>query len=467
MKTPIKMLACAIAGSLVLLACNLGDELGNLQSGLNQDSIAFKVKYTTGNRASIGSSGITTVVSSKNEIEQYYGKNEIKIWDKQDYWHELDYNTIEKYSDNYFEDNFLVIVELWEPSGSIRHKVERIDENGDIVIRRLVPEFGTDDIGQWGIIIELNNNFKTEQFQAVFVNASSSSGKSSSSGISKTKIPLMDSRVVAYLRVGEEDGVKGFIDDIETLKSWFPPYTNVLYNEECNYFAVTFPIENDKSYMVLSEDMTLYSIQPDPTKGKLNPVTGKIGCDFYYPPIISYQSMLICDDKAGTIKENVNFNSAVEYVDLNWECGRESLVSKNVYFTHVSSSSSGEPVVATEMPIMDSRVVSYQRVGGPWVPAKTIVTDIDTLKLWFPNELDSDGQCNYFAIYNSTSSTASGRLVLSSDMVLYKLMTNGVCMETMDIVGEAMLVCDDESGTLKNNINLNGVYVVPDWICTY
>ncbi len=62
-----------------------------------------------------------------------------------------------------------MIVELWEPSGSIRHKVERIDENGNIIINRLMPEIGTTDIGQWSIIIELNNNFKFEKFKTVFV----------------------------------------------------------------------------------------------------------------------------------------------------------------------------------------------------------------------------------------------------------------------------------------------------------
>jgi len=292
---------------------------------------------------------------------------------------------------------------------------------------------------------------------------SSFNGESSSSAVSNAEIPVMDNRVVAYLRVEESDGVKGFIDDIETLKSWFPPYENVLYNDECNYFAVTFPVENDKSYMILSQDMTLYSIQPDPT-GKKN------GCDFYYPPIISYQAMLVCDDKAGTIKNNLNFKSSVAYVDPNWDCERESLVSKNVYFTYASSSSNGEPVVATEMPIMDNRVVAYQKARwSEQLGFKGIIDNTDTLKSWFPNDYDEQKECNYFAIFNSTSSTGCGYLVLANDMVLYSLKYNpalgNMCGGTGDIFYDVMLVCDDEANTFKNNINLNGSYVIPNWNC--
>jgi hypothetical protein len=132
--------------------------------------IAFNIQYTR-NRAFNGGESITTVISSKKEIEKYYGNQEIRIWDKQDdVWYQQGYNTIEKYSDDYFANNFLVIVDLWEPSGSIRHEVEMIDENGNILITRLIPgPFLTDDIGSWSIIIEINNNFKVEQFKAVFV----------------------------------------------------------------------------------------------------------------------------------------------------------------------------------------------------------------------------------------------------------------------------------------------------------
>jgi len=146
----------------VFLACD--------SSSSATEANVFNVQYTRYTRSEFATD--ITVISSKNEIEEYYGKRKIKICDKQgEVWYEQeDYNTIEKYTDDYFADNFLVIVELWEPSGSIRHKVEKIAKNGDIVINRLLPRiYFTDDMGDWSIIIELNNNFKVEQFQTVFV----------------------------------------------------------------------------------------------------------------------------------------------------------------------------------------------------------------------------------------------------------------------------------------------------------
>jgi hypothetical protein len=110
------------------------------------------------------------VVSSKNEMDQYYQKHKNVYWDgngnmmpDQDFL-----NAIRKYSDNYFAGNFLLIVGLTEGSGSIRHKVE-IDENGDIVVNRLLPEYGTDDMAAWSLIMELNNSFKVEQYQVSVV----------------------------------------------------------------------------------------------------------------------------------------------------------------------------------------------------------------------------------------------------------------------------------------------------------
>jgi len=147
----------------MLLAC---DGFGSTEAR----GTAFNVQYTQYTRSNEFTTNIT-VISSKNEIEEYYGKRKIKICDKQgEVWYEQeDYNTIEKYTDDYFADSFLVIVELWETSSSIRHKVEKIDKNGDIIISRLVPRVHiTDDMWNWGIIIELNNSFKNEQFQTVF-----------------------------------------------------------------------------------------------------------------------------------------------------------------------------------------------------------------------------------------------------------------------------------------------------------
>jgi len=102
------------------------------------------------------------IISSINELNQH--TNNLS---SNSFWETEYSNIISKYSDSYFADNFIVIVTLEEPSGSNRHKVERINSNGDIIIKQLIPEIGTADMATWNIIIELNNSFIRDQFQVV------------------------------------------------------------------------------------------------------------------------------------------------------------------------------------------------------------------------------------------------------------------------------------------------------------
>ena len=106
---------------------------------------------------------IYTVISSRNEFGQFsqYSANG-------SFWATGFRNAVLKYTDEFFENNFLVIIVLEESSGSNRHEVVSVDINGDIVVKRLVPEIGTSDMATWNIIIELDNSFKREQFQVIF-----------------------------------------------------------------------------------------------------------------------------------------------------------------------------------------------------------------------------------------------------------------------------------------------------------
>ena len=118
---------------------------------------------------------IITVISSTNELEQYYEKNKdfYNLSTPPDIVSDSTIvfaDAIKIYSNEFFENNYLAIVLLEEGSGSIRHKVERIDDNGDIIIDRLLPELRTADIAKWHIIIELKNNFKPEQFKIILEN---------------------------------------------------------------------------------------------------------------------------------------------------------------------------------------------------------------------------------------------------------------------------------------------------------
>jgi hypothetical protein len=66
---------------------------------------------------------IITIVSSKNSLQEYYEKQRKRVYGGSgNLLPDSDFlDAIEKYSDAYFADNFLVIAGLVEGSGSIRH----------------------------------------------------------------------------------------------------------------------------------------------------------------------------------------------------------------------------------------------------------------------------------------------------------------------------------------------------------
>ena len=109
---------------------------------------------------------VVSVISAKSKLEQYFETHVKCIYNS---YTGLFLEATKIYSDNFFAKNYLVIVLLEEGSGSIRHKVEKIDNNGDITISRLIPQVGTCDMAEWNIVIELDNNFSPQQFRAVLV----------------------------------------------------------------------------------------------------------------------------------------------------------------------------------------------------------------------------------------------------------------------------------------------------------
>ncbi|MCL2285338.1 MAG: copper amine oxidase N-terminal domain-containing protein, partial [Firmicutes bacterium] len=66
-----------------------------------------------------------------------------------------------------------IVVRLLENSGSIRHRIEQIDGNGDVVISRLLwckNVGGTDDMAEWHIFIEMGNCLLADEFNLVLEN---------------------------------------------------------------------------------------------------------------------------------------------------------------------------------------------------------------------------------------------------------------------------------------------------------
>jgi hypothetical protein len=139
--------------------------------------------------------------------------------------------------------------------------------------------------------------------------SSSSNAKSSSSSFEF----IMSSKVVSYQRTNAFGSWYGFIDDDE-MKLRFKHIFNDKYvkeESECNYFALYWLAggSGQYAYRILSEDMVFY----------------QIACVWREPPAggdgsMSYYAMLICDDKAGSLKEKINFDSVHYYKNPYWEC---------------------------------------------------------------------------------------------------------------------------------------------------
>jgi hypothetical protein len=133
----------------------------------------FDVQYLRTNKHE-NRTTVTTVISSKIDLEQYYEDacpNRYYPDENVDYYAKIFKDSIEKYTDGFFTDHYLVIVLLEENSGSIRHEVEKIDEQGNIFIKRILPgDYMTADMAEWHIVIEINKNFNPEQFTAKITN---------------------------------------------------------------------------------------------------------------------------------------------------------------------------------------------------------------------------------------------------------------------------------------------------------
>jgi len=159
---------------------------------------------------------------------------------------------------------------------------------------------------------------------------------------------------------------------------------------------------------------------------------------------------------------------------------RGDLIVEN-YIQAIPTTACDTSANSTNIPIMHNKVASYQRAftsecyaGLRDVERYDLISDENILKSCFPNafEKEQSGKCNYFAInLPAPSSSFSGYMILSQDLVLYRLTYNPDisvgCGGSSDFAYEAMLICDDEIGTLKNKMNFDSFqsYIVPDWNC--
>jgi len=75
------------------------------------------------------------------------------------------------YMPEFFEDSYLVAVQVYTPHLRIEDVVYRIDDNGTITFRPLMQanEFVDTAVGQWLVLVELGRNFTPRQFQVEFI----------------------------------------------------------------------------------------------------------------------------------------------------------------------------------------------------------------------------------------------------------------------------------------------------------
>lgn len=112
---------------------------------------------------------IINVIQSLDELKLYYNKykDSYDFSSRDNSYHDSSIgfaNAMQKYPKDFFNENFLVIILQDEPSGSIRHEVDKINENGEIDIYRICPEIQQHDAAWWNIIIELNSDFSQRDF---------------------------------------------------------------------------------------------------------------------------------------------------------------------------------------------------------------------------------------------------------------------------------------------------------------
>lgn len=110
-------------------------------------------------------SPVVTVIRSVAELTAYYQTNK-DLYDLERRSSPASDSTIgfldvtDKYNDDYFKNNRLLLILVQESSGSNRLNVTNIvqkDAGLDILVDRLVPEIGTTDMAQWHILVELNS----------------------------------------------------------------------------------------------------------------------------------------------------------------------------------------------------------------------------------------------------------------------------------------------------------------------
>ena len=154
------MLICACASKENDKNISVSDNVGEREP----DAYSFSAQCI---RTDGGMDGMTypqvVIIDNEKELEKYYEQNKehYSLEHRDQVYADTTIGFLDAckmYDEKYFVDHNLVMVLVEEGSGSIRHKVTSIrwtGEHWEISIKRETPEWCTDDMALWHILIEM------------------------------------------------------------------------------------------------------------------------------------------------------------------------------------------------------------------------------------------------------------------------------------------------------------------------
>ena len=139
---------------------------GQVDSAIAEE-LAFNVQYIRTGWWEIrgGNHPRVTVITSRSELNRYVRRHDTSRMGTPALL-----EASKTYTNDFFANNYLVVVMLSEGSGSIRHEVLSVCDSGDIQIRWLDPEGqGTDDMARWQIMIEISTTNRPDSFSVTIL----------------------------------------------------------------------------------------------------------------------------------------------------------------------------------------------------------------------------------------------------------------------------------------------------------
>ena len=171
----------AVISTLILTGCGIIDqreesgtsyeETETTQSSFSNPAVdaSFEAYYYRTDLAAYVETDfpVCSIISSEHDLRKYYENNRDMYqfglsFNGETSMAETVFSGSSVYNDCFFDKSILVFVVLEEGSGSVRHNVESIlPENNllSVTITRVLPEIGTADMAAWHIMLVLDKEY--------------------------------------------------------------------------------------------------------------------------------------------------------------------------------------------------------------------------------------------------------------------------------------------------------------------